>query len=134
MVLPRPRAAAALLALMVMPLSAGTPAHAALDACVADVSINSSASGEFVATVSATLTGSCAAVGFHDTITCDLYLVGALRVLRSAEATGTTDGGCAVSTSMSGLQKLPYVAVGVVTYRLADVLPLPGIDVAAAVP
>ena len=127
--------AAALSATTVLALLgiATPPAHAVLDACIADVSISTLALGEFNARVTASLSGSCPQVGHRDEITCTVYLVGAIGILAFESTVGTTTDGCPATqvTMTNGLQKTPYIAIGTVEWHTDY---LPGVDVAVAVP
>ncbi|HEU0131420.1 MAG TPA: hypothetical protein VFQ85_10580 [Mycobacteriales bacterium] len=104
--------AGAAAAVLAPPAAANDPNN-----CHAAVSIHSTASGEFQASVWATVTGGCD-VTATGPIQCRIVLTGPLGVVATATGTGTAAGGCTAETGIAnGLQGGLYTATGLVTYN-----------------
>ena len=84
--------------------------------CTASAKIDWSVSGEFSATVTASVFGACSLPGY---VTCDIALVGLPGVL--ARQRTADDKWCSASVTFVGLQNTPYTGVGRVGYSAADI-------------
>jgi hypothetical protein len=83
--------------------------------CTASASIDWSTSGEFAATVTAYVVGTCSIPGWT---TCDISLAGVPGILGTSRTAGY--GWCESTITYNGLQNTPYVAVGRVGYSAAN--------------
>jgi hypothetical protein len=83
--------------------------------CTSVTTLDWSTSGEFSATITATVSGWCIVEGWTS---CDIRLSGVpgvLATLRTADYNS-----CSSSVSFVGLQNTPYVAVGTIGYSAAE--------------
>lgn len=84
--------------------------------CTASVTMDWATSGQFSATVTAYVVGTCSIPGWT---TCDIAIVGAPGVLAQQRTAGPN--WCDSTITVVGLQNTPYFAVGRVGYSAADV-------------
>jgi len=95
------------------PAAAWDPASALT--CTASASIDWTTSGQFAATVTAYVIGTCSIPAWT---TCDVSLSGVPGILGTQRTAGY--GWCDSTITYNGLQNTPYVALGRVGYSSAD--------------
>lgn len=107
---------AATTAATVAAVAPATPSTAAttIGVCTSVTSIGWATSGEFSATITASVSGSCLVPGWTS---CDIRLSGALGIVTERSADYNS---CSASVTLVGLQNTPYVAVGAIGYSAAE--------------